>query len=75
VMPGFSLRKPTLILQGSDDAAVLQPMVDVFVGKLRAAGSPAITYRLFPGASHQNIVPRGTADTLAFLQTIFRQGY
>lgn len=72
VMPGFMLRKPTLILQGSADAAVLQPMVDDFVGELRTAGSPAVTYKLFPGASHQSIVPRGTADTLTFLQTIVR---
>lgn len=69
-MPGFSLRKPTLILQGSADAAVLQPMTDGFVDKLKAAGSPAVTYKVFDGASHQNIVPRGTPDMLTFLKAL-----
>lgn len=72
VMTGFKLNKPTLILQGSADAAVLKPMTDGFVGKLQASGSPSVTYKIFDGASHQNIVPRGTADMLAFLQTIDR---
>ena len=69
VMNGFVLRKPTLVLQGTADPTVIESLVTALVAKLRAAGSPALTYKTYVGADHQNVVPIGTADMLGFLKT------
>ncbi len=69
---GFVVRKPTLVLQGTGDANVFESQVAALVAQLRAAGSPALTYKTFAGANHQSVVPAGTADTIAFLNSNLR---
>jgi alpha-beta hydrolase superfamily lysophospholipase len=67
---GFVVRKPTLVLQGTADANVFESQVALLVAKLQAAGSPAVTYKTYAGANHQTVVPAGTVDTIAFLDSI-----
>ena len=69
VLNGFVLRKPTLVLQGTADPTVIESLVTALVAKLQAAGSPALSYKTYAGADHQNVVPIGTADMLGFLKT------
>ena len=70
VMPGVTLRKPTLIVQGTADTFVLEPLTTKFVAKLRAAGAP-ITYKEYPGADHFTVIRQAEADVLAFLHERF----
>lgn len=73
VTPGFTMRQPTLIVQGTADPLVLEPQTTRFVGRLTAAGAP-VTYRRYPGADHFSIIRRADADAdvLAFLADRFR---
>jgi alpha-beta hydrolase superfamily lysophospholipase len=72
VIAGFAVHKPTLVLQGTADVNVFEPQVASLVAKLRADGSPAVTYKTYAGANHQTVVPLGTADTIAFLDANLR---
>ena len=72
VSPGFTLRRPTLIVQGTADPFVLEPLTTRFVAKLRAGGAP-VTYKRYAGADHFTIIRRADADVLAFLQERFRR--
>jgi alpha-beta hydrolase superfamily lysophospholipase len=69
---GFAVHTPTLVLQGTADVNVFEPQVAALVTKLRADGSPAVTYKTYAGANHQTVVPLGTADAIAFLDANLR---
>lgn len=71
VTPGFTLRHPTLIVQGSADPLVLEPLTTRFVGKLRGRGAP-VTYKVYPGADHFTVIRQADANVLAFLAARFR---
>ena len=72
VTPGFTVRRPTLIVQGADDPLVLEPMTTRFAGRLIEAGAP-VTYKRFSGADHFTIIRRADADVLAFLAERFKR--
>ena len=72
VIAGFVVRKPTLVLQGTADANVFESQVAALVAKLQAAGSSQLTYQTYAGANHQTVVPAGTPDMIAFLDSILR---
>jgi alpha-beta hydrolase superfamily lysophospholipase len=44
VTPGFTLHRPTLIVQGSDDAFVHEQLTTAFVTRLKARGA-TVTYK------------------------------
>jgi alpha-beta hydrolase superfamily lysophospholipase len=67
VIPGFNVQKPTLVLQGTADANVFESQVADFVARMKAAGSPDLTYKTYPGENHQTVVPAATDDMLRFL--------
>lgn len=71
VTPGFTLRYPTLILQGSADPLVPEPLTTQLAAVLRARGAP-VTYKVYPGADHFTVIRRADADVLAFLTARFR---
>lgn len=71
VTPGFTLRRPTLIVQGTSDTFVLEPLTTRFVRKIQAAGAP-VTYKRYPGADHFSVIRQSDADVLAFLQKSFK---
>ncbi len=72
VTPNFTLRKPTLIVQGTADPLVLEPLTSAFVAKLQAAGAP-VTYKRYEGADHFTVIRRADADVLAFLGDRFNR--
>ncbi len=69
---GFKVLKPTLVLQGTADANVFESQVAALVASMRTAGSPTLTYKTYAGANHQTVVPSGTADAIAFFDTVLR---
>lgn len=71
VTPGFTLHYPTLIVQGSDDPLVPEPLNTRFAGQLRARAAP-VTYKTYPGADHFTVIRRADADVLAFVAARFR---
>ncbi|MGJ9420624.1 alpha/beta hydrolase family protein [Massilia sp. CMS3.1] len=70
--PGFTLRLPTLVLQGTADPFVLEPITSRFVAKLSATGAP-VKYKRYPGADHFSILRRSNADVQRFLTRQFGQ--
>ncbi len=70
VKPGYTLRKPVLIVQGAADPFVLEPLQTPFVDRLRATGAP-VTYKVYDGADHFSVIRRADADVLAFLHQRF----
>ena len=71
VTPGFTLEEPTLIVQGTEDPLVLEPLTTAFVRKLEDTGAP-VTYEVYPGADHFTIIRQANADVLAFLDGLLR---
>ncbi len=71
VTPGFTLHHPTLIVQGSEDPLVPEPLNTRFADQLRAREAP-VTYKVYPGADHFTIIRRADADVLAFLAARLR---
>jgi len=71
VTPGFTLRHPTLIVQGTADPLVPEPLNTRFAKQLRTRGAP-MTYKVYPGADHFTVIRRADADVLAFLAARFR---
>ena len=63
---GFTVHLPTLIVQGTADVFVFEPLDAAFAAKLISAGAP-VTYRVFSGADHSSIVPLATPTVLTFL--------
>ena len=70
--PGFTLRRHTLIVQGTADPFVLDTLTTGLVAKLRARGAP-VTYKRYPGADHFTIIRQADSDVLAFLGDRFRR--
>ncbi|WP_157944574.1 alpha/beta hydrolase family protein [Mangrovicella endophytica] len=68
--PDFSLKRPTLVVQGTADGFVLEPLTTAFVERLRGKGAP-VTYKTYPGADHFSIIRSADADVLAFLRERF----
>lgn len=71
VTPGFTLHYPTLIVQGTDDPLVAEPLNTRFAAQLCARGAP-VTYKTYPGADHFTVIRRADADVLAFVAARFR---
>lgn len=67
VNPAFTLRTPTLILQGGADEFVFEPLQTALVAKFKAAGLP-VTYIKYPTAGHASVMTAGQADMLNFLK-------
>ena len=70
VMPGFTLRKPALIVQGTADPFVLEPLQTPFAERLKRTGAP-VTYKRYDGADHFTVIRQADADVLAFLRERF----
>lgn len=70
VTPGFTMRRPTMIVQGTTDTFVPEPLTTAFAARLKARGAP-VTYKRYPGADHFTIIKRADADVLAFLRVLF----
>lgn len=66
VEPGFNLRLPTLIVQGTADVFVPDSFTTTFANKLIAAGDP-VSYFEYAGADHFTLIPDATPDVLNFL--------
>jgi len=72
VTPGFALRQPTLVVQGTADGFVLEPLTSKLVQAMQAAGSP-VEYKRYAGADHFSVIRQSQPDVLAFLQARFKQ--
>lgn len=72
VTPGFTLRLPTLIVQGTKDGSVLEPLAAAFSSKLIESGAP-VTYRTYEGADHFTVIRKANTDMLAFLKEILAE--
>ena len=70
VMPGFTLRKPVLIVQGTADPFVLEPLQTPFANQMKRSGAP-VTYERYDGADHFTVIRQADADVLAFLRERF----
>ncbi len=68
--PDFLLRRPTLVVQGTADGFVLEPLTTAFVERLRGKGAP-VTYKTYPGADHFSVIRKADDDVLAFLRERF----
>jgi pimeloyl-ACP methyl ester carboxylesterase len=70
VKAGFSVSKPTLVLQGTADPFVFESLQTPYMQRLQGAGMP-VTYRVYTGADHGDVLVQGRADMLAFLRGLF----
>ncbi len=70
--PSFTLRRPTLIEQGTDDSFVLSSLTSQLVTRLRQQGAP-VTYGTIPGDDHFEIIRNSNAETLTFVNRLFRR--
>lgn len=68
VVQGFTVKKPTLVLQGGLDGFVLISLQSDFVRRLQAAGMP-VTYLTYPKADHITVLVQGYSEMLKFLKT------
>lgn len=69
VNPAFRVTRPTLVLQGTADPFVYESLQTPFMQRLQAAGMP-LTYRVYAGADHGDVLVQGRAEMLAFLRVI-----
>jgi len=67
-MPDFALTQPTLVVQGTADIFVLEPLATALFEAHVAKGEP-LEYKLYPGADHGSIVIDAAADVLGFIGT------
>ncbi|OYW59338.1 MAG: lipase [Rhizobiales bacterium 12-68-15] len=69
--PGaLAISVPTLILQGTGDQTVRPPDTDMLARDLCAKDTP-LTYKVFPGQSHDGVMDAGAADALGFIADRF----
>ncbi len=68
--PGFAPAHSTLIVQGTADVFVQEPLAAAFAATLTARGAPVI-YRSYAGADHGSIVNLAGTDVLAHLAARF----
>ena len=73
VMETFALHRPALIVQGSNDTFVSEPLNTALAARLRDGGAP-LAYKIYPGADHFSILPKANDDVLAFLKARFGSG-
>ncbi len=69
-MQDFMLHRAALIVQGTEDGFVSEPLNTALAAKLRDAGAP-LTYKLYPGADHFSVLTQSNSDVLAFLKARF----
>jgi len=70
VLPGFAPASSTLIVQGTADVFVQEPLAAAFATALVARGAP-VMYRSYAGADHGSIVNVASTDVLAYLAARF----
>lgn len=70
VVPDFAITQPTLVVQGTNDIFVLEPLATAFFGRQIQKGAP-VTYTVFPGSDHGSIVIDAGADILGFIANRF----
>lgn len=70
VTSGFTLTHSTLIVQGTADVFVQEPLAAAFAAALVARGAPVL-YRRYAGADHGSIVDVAGTDVLAHLAARF----
>lgn len=70
VIPGYTLHRPVLIVQGDADPFVLEKLQTPFAKRLEASGAP-LTYKVYRGADHFSIIRQANADVLSFLHEQF----
>ena len=69
--PGaLAISVPTLILQGTGDETVRPPDTDILARDLCSKGVP-LTYKVFPGQSHDGVMAAGAADAFGFIADRF----
>ena len=66
VMPDFAITQPTLVMQGTADVFVLEPLSTALFEAHLAKGEP-LSYKVYPGSDHGSIVIDAAADMLAFI--------
>jgi len=66
LVEGFTVQRPTLVIQGANDISVPEHLTSAFTDRLSRAGAP-ITYRKYAAADHFTIVDQGRSEALAFL--------
>ena len=66
VMPDFTITQPTLVVQGTADIFVLEPLSTALFDAHRARGAP-LQYKVYPGSDHGSIVIDAAADVLAYI--------
>ena len=59
-------KAPILVVQGTADRLILQPLTDAYVQKACAAGDH-VEYRTYDGADHGTVIVAAHADVLAWL--------
>lgn len=69
-VPGFKLTAPTLIVQGTTDIFVLEPLTTAFVNSQLGRGAP-LAYRVYPGSDHGSIVIDARGEVLSYLAARF----
>jgi pimeloyl-ACP methyl ester carboxylesterase len=67
-MPDFAITQPTLVVQGTADIFVLEPLTTALFDAHLAKGAP-LSYKVYPGSDHGSIVIDAAADMLAFIGT------
>ncbi len=69
--PGtLRIAAPTLVLQGTADDTVMPAWTDAVVRALCKNGN-GVSYKVYPGATHETIVTRAAADIRAFVDARF----
>lgn len=69
--PGtLKIASPTLVLQGTADDTVLPAWTDTTVRSLCKNGT-RVSYKVYPGATHETIVTAAAADIRAFVDARF----
>ena len=67
-VPGFAITQPTLVVQGTADVFVLEPLSTALFDAQMAKGAP-LQYKVYPGSDHGSIVIDAAADMLAYIGT------
>ena len=65
-MPDFAITQPTLVVQGTADIFVLEPLGTALFEAHLAKGEP-LSYKVYPGSDHGSIVIDAAADMLTFI--------
>lgn len=69
-VPGFKIAGPTLIVQGTSDIFVQEPLTTAFVNVQAGRGAP-VAYRVYTGSDHGSIVIDAKDQVLSYLAARF----